>query len=284
MRLADQIAAAVGTPNDMCGIITNMAHEIEGAERYEISKGVIGACNDICWGSPLDYASAVRRAILPSPKVWLEWRVTDFDYHDEGCGKAPERIGVLAEQEGKPSRYSLTWAWYHLPGAAGAGEQDGIYIAPIGARVETDGTRDDMMRYLQAAGPPDKFTPAQKEIARRIGFDKAAEQEAIAHIKKQCGGVFSEKELHAVLGLNATIVPGHVPHVAADFIKNVRLKCPASVFDALVERTYADLEGEPRFAVALLIMFNTPGTLDMRPGSAWGGPLSFVVPHLRPRG
>jgi hypothetical protein len=114
MTLANDIAAAVGGPFDLYGILASISKSIEQAGRFGLTDDVARTCCDLAYSRPSTLNAALPLVRLPYPKVWIENR--------GGLGKeliqpgrpAPLRQGVLLEAvDGNGQVGAMTLAWTH---------------------------------------------------------------------------------------------------------------------------------------------------------------------------
>ena len=99
MRLADQLASAVNTVNDvnLCGAISSLSAGITRVECFELSDDVRDACEAVSRSKPSSILSALSLTRLPYAQTWIEW----VRGHNPGSGPSHKplstRVGCLLE-------------------------------------------------------------------------------------------------------------------------------------------------------------------------------------------
>lgn len=243
-RLADLILAAAEDKNAdgiQCGALSSMAKSLRDAQHFEFARPMLEAGDRVRRTRPSTMVAALPMVRFPYRLTWFEWLGADVD-GDRGPTPdkpTPQRMGVLVDCIDETLQTGFaTWAWHHHGGeypvvcplgitfdnspAAGlvnAAEKlsTTLYGRPLPAMTE------DQARGMMARSPRfAKLASVDSEVAATVQLERRVRMSPTPHTK----------DLYDVLER----VPGGIEAVRS---------------------AISDLEGEPTFLYALMILLNS---------------------------
>lgn len=265
MRLADEIAAAVGGSGDRMslGAVGTFAHDLARAECFELSADVARAVSSVQRLRPSSVAAALPFSRPPYPSTWVEWSCAELalllESRDEPTAERPmpRRMGALIKQIGEDSLAGISWAWSH--------PEHGINICPFSViHTWVNGGLEPWKNALASASAAElsqkwfgvSITPSQ--IQERLRPVTNAEAKFLAEHKVRLWHEHRNNpaEIAAIVELSkwshVTVNPYCLRMVAM-----LKQRLSETEFKRISEGWLADLEGEASFIEAFLILLNT---------------------------
>jgi hypothetical protein len=284
MRLIDEIQAAVGTEADrvLCGSITSMARALADAQCFELAPEVVQACGHVATSKPSSLLSAMPMTRLPYAKTWIEWQPPDdgvphliVNYTAER--PKPVRMGCLFEAA-TPDRLAqgfMSWAWLHTEVGGGLvvlpyavqfdWRADGNVLTMVDHIAELFDTMPaELRRELRQHGLNADGAELRRYTERQR-LDPGQAAELLRRAKKSWARLAADPEEQIALVRlmeRAIVCPNQ--HCVDLWFKLNQVAQPDAI-DRLAESWRKDLEGEPDFALAFVIMLNAKAALEQTP-------------------
>lgn len=255
MRLVDEISAAVGGEFDRMtlGAAASLAKSLARAECFELSADIALAIANVRALRPSSIVSALPFSRPPFPTTWVEWVCAEVAPTLEGRDPPtfnkpmPRRMGALIEDVGVDGVAGVTWAWSH--------PEFGLNICPISAfQSWVPGALNRLagIAAQMAHSIGDALRIADHYKAISVQDAKTIAQGAPAW--KACRD--NPVELNAIVELSKWEAITASPH-CRKMVDMFRRRATPEQFRSAEQSWSEDLQGEPAFLRAFLILLNT---------------------------
>ena len=267
MRLIDDLAATAASPGAMRGMFRAFTSELARAEVFELMPDVVEACKEVLKSKPSSIVQALSLARAPYQHMWVEWAVPRVPGAAENV---PRRVGFMIEAENGFQRGVISWAWSH--------EGEGPSPCPLGCRfdwhpmgdVVAEGTSvvkqaAELLKELPSTGDAqlDAIIAQMAKVARPPqNIDRLGAKKALSATASWKRFDTADSEIAAIQELGRHMQP-FVPHWAVPTLVELRMKAGEAMMERAATQWLQDLEGEPIFALAVIVALNSRNMLEL---------------------
>lgn len=270
MILADDIADARGTINDMLGFFTSMHDAIQKSQRFVLHDDLGIAAYKLVKSRPSSLLAAMPICRLPHKSTWIEWTggiaaragwqtYPAIERGKEGLLKRvnPIRMGCLVEAlDDSLQRGQMTWAWLHpTEGMNGSAlsvnfdwtEDGNVESAARAAGVDTADEITRLMFHRYVARPA-----GLSEEMIRDAFEAHGGWETLKNNRKEFDA-FAELIRHEAIWISRH---------GRQMIETVLSDPDPAYIGRVLSAWEGDISGEAPFIDCLLMMMNSRNAVD----------------------